>query len=212
MSQQSLASLLGDIKSNYAKEYEDAKAGKSPAGDWNNDLPLDREYRIEVSKSEYKLSKNGQPQIVVTYEVLEPVEFAGSKFQDYQGLKPTTTVGSEILSKFLGTMQADLNITDEAAFGAQFEGKVVVAALRTWGNDNDRIGTRYINIDKGQTLSTAVKPPKSKSSSPLGADVQIPKQQDAAPAAAPIQIPEAVTTAAPPAPPAGVNLPPGLQG
>lgn len=218
MSTQSLASLLGDIKANYASQYDDAKAGKNPAGDWNNDLPLDREYRIECTKAEYKPSKAGNPQIVITWEVLEPTEFAGSKFQDYQGMKPTTTVGGEILSKFLGTMQVDLGIADESLFAKQFEGKVVVAALRTWGEDGDRIATRYVNVDKGQTLSTSVKPPKTKGSTgPLGADVNIPKQPDAAPQAPQIAIPDAVTqpVSAPAAPvtlPPGVNLPPGISG
>lgn len=222
MSQQSLASLLGNIKQNYAKDYDDAKAGKNPAGDWNADLPLDLEYRIECVKSEYKSSKAGNPQLVLTWEVLEPVEYAGSKFQDYQGMKPTTTAGGEILSKFLGTLGASLDVTDEEAFGKQFEGKTVVAALRSWGTDNDRIATRYVNIDKGQTLSTAVKPPKGKApQAGLTADVQIPKAPEvtAAPVAPPVTPPEAPqvaqpvsTPAAPVAMPPGVNLPPGISG
>lgn len=214
MSQLSLKDLLGKIESEQKETFENAKAGIAPTGDWRNDLPLNLEYRLRVEKSEYKPSKStGNPQIVLTYEVVEPAEYKGAKFQDYQNPNPTTTIGVEVLAKLFGALQADMTGWGDnfEGFINQFEGRTVVAALRLWGQENDRIGIRYVNLDKGQQLRTDVKP-KAGSAGKLNtsADIQIPKGpfDDSAPAEAPVTPPPAAAPSAP----AGVpNLPPGLR-
>jgi hypothetical protein len=211
MSQLSLKDLLGKIETEGKKAFDDAKAGVAPTGDWRSDLPLNLEYRLVVDSAEYKPSKStGNPQIVLTYQVQEPAEFAGAKFQDYQSANPTTSIGVEVLAKLFGALQADVSGWGDnfEGFVKQFEGRTVVAALRLWGQENDRIGIRYVNLDKGQNLRTDVKP-KGGSAAKLNtaADIQIPKGpfEDAAPA-------EVVTPPqAAPAPSGGPNLPPGLR-
>ena len=213
MSQLSLKDLLGKIETEQGKTFEDAKAGIAPNGDWRSDLPLNLEYRLRVTSSEYKPSKSsGNMQIILTYEVVEPAEFKGAKFQEYVNPNPTNAIGVEMLAKLFGALQADLTGWGDnfEGFVSQFEDRTVVAALRLWGQEMDRIGVRYVNLDKGQSLKTDVKP-KGGSTAKLNtaADIEIPKGPfDDGAAAAPATPPPAATQSAP----AGVpNLPPGLR-
>lgn len=207
---QSLQDLLGI--GDYTEEFEDAKAGKAPNSQWDVNLPLNLEYRLTVDTADYSKSKAGKDQIVLTWAVVEPEAYAGAKFQTYHSPNPTNTVGSQILAKLFGALQASFDGygTDIAAFVKQFEGRTVVAALKTWGQENDRYETRWTNTDRGQTLRTDLKPPKGQSSSAsdLRADVVIPKADEPS---APVVTPPVIT---PPvvSPPGGVNLPPGLRG
>lgn len=219
MSQQTLQQLLGDILKNHGEAYENAKEGKSPNSVWDaaGKLPMDIEYRLRVDTAVYTPSKaSGKPQIVLTYEVVEPADYAGAKFQDYVNPNPTNTMGTEILAKLFGALQADMtNFSDFGDFVTQFEDRTVVAALRKWGEENDRVGVRYVNMDRGQELRK-VNPPKMKGAPPaLRPDINIPKDEpfpESGPAVTPppISIPGAAPTQAPSSAPV-VNLPPGLR-
>lgn len=216
----SLQDLLKDIKTNHSTTYENALIGKSPAGAWDGpELPLELEYRVRVDKSELKASQaSGNVQIVLTFEIIEPEEFAGRKFQDYYSPKPTNEVGSRKLAELFGALQASLDGwgEDSDGFVNQFTDRHATVTLRRWGQANDRTGVRYINLDRGQTLRTNIVPPKVKAAPTTGADlrpeINIPKEE--------AQNPGAVTppTIAPPVietqtiTPPGVNLPPGLVG
>ncbi len=217
----SLQDLLKDIKANHGTTYDNALAGKSPAGAWDGpELPLDLEYRVQVAKAEFKASQaSGQPQIVLTYEILEPEEFAGRKIQDYYSPKPTNEVGSRKLAELFGALQATMEGwgDDFDGFVGQFTDKKATVTLRRWGQNNDRTGVRYINLDKGQALRTNVTPPKPRAATTAASDlrpeINIPK--DDVPAAAvtppPVTPPaEEKQTVTPPT--GGVNLPPGLAG
>lgn len=216
----SLSQLLGQVKRDHQEAFDNAKAGIAPSGDWANagDLPIDREYRVVVDSAEYGKSKtSGKSQMTLVYKVVEPAEFAGKKFSDYQSMPPTTTIGSEVFSKTIGALQATLDGygDDFAGFVKQFEGQTAVVALRIWGQEGDRIGVRWINADHGQTLSTKVNPIKSKTDTKtLRPDVNIPKGEPFPETPGitppPVEPPAAANPATPPST-AGVNLPPGLR-
>jgi hypothetical protein len=215
----SLSQLLGQVKRDHQEAFENAKAGIAPSGDWANagDLPTDREYRVVVDSADYGKSKtSGKTQMTLVYKVVEPAEFEGKKFSDYQALPPTTTVGSEVFAKTIGALQASMDGygDDFAGFVKQFEGNTAVVALRIWGQEADRIGVRYINADHGQTLSTKVSPPRTKrDTSGLRPEVVIPKGEpfpETPTITPPTVTPEAANPATPPST-AGVNLPPGLR-
>jgi len=212
MSQLSLKELLGKIETEQKETFDKAKAGIAPSGDWRSDLPLNLEYRLKVDSSEYKPSKaSGNQQIVLTYVVVEPAEFAGAKFQEYLNPNPTNPIGVEVLAKLFGALQADVTGwgDDFEGFVGQFEGRTIVAALRLWGQENDRISTRYVNLDKGQTLKTDVKPKNSSGGAGrlnTAADIQIPKGPSVDAIADPVtpQVAQPVQSGVP-------NLPPGLR-
>lgn len=214
MSQMTLQELLGKIKTEHKSAYEGARDGRAPNSAWETaDLPLTQEYRLVVDSAEYKTSQaSGREQFVITYEVVEPSEYAGKKFQDYQSPNPTNTIGTEMLAKFFGAFQLTLDESfgsDFSAFIKQIEGRTVVAALRRWGDELDRTGIRWVNADKGQKLNTNVKPPRaSTKSSPTTPDIQIPKvrTEPTAPVTPPPVPPQGASV------PSGVKLPPGLQG
>ena len=215
----SLQDLLKDIKKNHGETYENALAGKTPQGAWDGpELPLELEYRVRVDKAEFKPSAaSGNPQIVLTYEISEPEEFAGRKFQDYYSPKPTNEVGSRKLAELFGALQASMEGWGEniEGFVDQFMDKKATVTLRRWGQNNDRTGVRYINLDKGQTLRTNILPPKPRGDTPadLRPEINIPKPETATKATV---TPPTVTPPAEPkqtvTPPSGVNLPPGLAG
>lgn len=216
MSQVSLQDLLKDIKSNHSETFKNATEGKSPAGAWDGpELPLEFEYRVKVAKAEFKASQaSGNQQIVLTYEVMEPTEYEGRKFQDYYSPKPTNEIGSRKLAELFGALQASMDGWGEDfdGFIGQFLDKSVTVTLRRWGQNNDRTGVRYINMDKGQTLRTNITPPKPKgpSSADLRPEIVIPKNPEMAATPdtvtpPPVTPPKVVTPSS-----GGVNLPPGL--
>lgn len=217
----SLQDLLGKIQTEHKDAFDKAAQGVAPSGDWANagDLPLNLEYRVEVVEANYGNSKSsGNPQITLVYEVQEPAEYAGKKFSDYQSPNPTTPVGAEVLAKTFGALQARMDGfgNDFVAFVKQFEGKTAVVALRVWGQENDRIGIRYINLDRGQELSTTVKPKAQRGgTSNLRPEINIPKPQNdpfpATPAAPPVTPTPASAEPATAPSTGGVNLPPGLR-
>lgn len=226
MSQVTLQSLLGHVQK---QVFDDAKAGKTPQSGWDEaaKLPLTQEYRVRVDSSKLAPSKAGNLQFTLTFEVLEPAEYKGAKFQDYQNPAPTNTMGSEMLSKFYGALQADLDEShwngDMDAFGAQFTDKTVVVAIRRWGDDPSdmRTGIRWYNLDKGQALKSNITPQGGRpgASSALKPDVVLPKPAETptvvvAQPAQPTDQPAADSAPAPtasPSLPPGVNLPPGLR-
>lgn len=214
----SLQDLLKDIKSNHGETYENALAGKSPADAWDGpELPLELEYRVRVDKSEFKVSKaSGNPQIVLTFEVTEPAEYEGRKFQDYYSPKPTNEIGSRKLSELFGALQATLEGWNEDfdGFVGQFLDKTATVTLRRWGQNNDRTGVRYINLDKGQTLRTNILPPKPRTATAadLRPEINIPKDVPAEGAVTPPPVTPPVVQQQTVTPPSGINLPPGLAG
>lgn len=216
----SLKDVLGKIKSDHKEVFDNAQQGVAPSGDWANagDLPLELEYRVVVDSASYGNSKaSGNPQITLVYKVLEPAEFAGKKLSDYQSPNPTTPIGTEVLAKTLGALQANLDDLDGGwpKFVQQFEGRTAVIALRVWGQDNDRLSVRYINADRGQELSTTVKPKAARQTGNLRPqpEINIPKGEPFpdTPAVTPPVTPPAASNPATPPNTGGVNLPPGLR-
>ncbi len=220
----SLQDLLKNLSTNHAETFDKASRGETPSGAWDGPpLPLNLDYRVAVDSAEYKKSvASGRPQIVLTFEVQEPAEFKGRKFQDYFNPKPDQEVGARKLAELFGALQAKTEGWGEdfEGFVKQFEGRTAVVTVRHWGTDNDRVGIRYINLDKGQELRTNVALAKSRgaktSTADLRPDINIPKSEgpgETAPAA-PSVIPSQTATEAPvtaPPLPGGPNLPPGLS-
>lgn len=217
MSQQSLSDLLKTIKKDYGKEYQQAADGIAPGGNWDVDLPVTLEYRALVTKSEFKKSNQGKDQIVITYEVQEPEEYAGAMLQQYVDPNPTQTWQVEQLAKLFGALGADMDLShDFGAFVKVFEDHTVVLTTNKWGEQKDRNGVRYVNADKGQPLKTNVAPPKSRggSTANLRPEITIPKDPE------PVKAEESPAPAPATTPPilpggtqsTGVNLPPGLRG
>jgi hypothetical protein len=218
MSMTNLSDLIKTIKTTEAETFKNAYEGKSPASAWDADLPLDIEFRVEVASCKFDKSKaSGRDQFVFTWEVVGPEEYAGKKFQEYVSPSPTNEAGSRQLADLLGALQANLEGWGNDQwneFAAQFEGRTAVVALRRWGQNDDRIGIRYINLDRGQELRTGIKPPKPKnnrSAADLRPEINIPKD-DPFPATTvtppPAEEPKQATT---PPLPGGINLPPGLS-
>lgn len=213
MSQQTLQDLLGDILKDHQEAFEQAARGDRPTSSWDGPpLPLELEYRVEVDTSVFKTSNAGREQIAMTFVVLEPEEYAGRKFQDYYAPKAGNEVGARQFAQMVGAFQGKMDGWDNDwdGFASQFEGKTGVVALRVWGQDNDRFGVRWINADRGQALSTNVKPPRPQSKKLVTgqADIVIPKAQEAVSTVTP---PIVVPTQGESIAPKGVNLPPGLR-
>lgn len=214
----SLQDLLGNIAKNHNETFDKASRGETPTGAWDGPpLPLNLDYRVLVDSAEFKKSvASGRPQIVITFEVQEPAEYKGRKFQEYYSPKPEQEVAACKLAELFGALQAKVDGWGEdfEGFVKQFEGKSSVVTIRHWGTDNDRMGVRYINLDKGQELRTNVAPAKSRAktdTSALRPEINIPKgvEADANPTVvAPPTAPEPAVTAPLPG---GPNLPPGLR-
>lgn len=173
-----LQDFLGDINKNYKKDMD--KAAEGPSGAFSGPpLPPELEYRVTVDSADYKASKAGNWQLVVTYEIQEPSEFAGRKIQEYYATQPGNEIAQRKVSQVLGALGPDLSGvgSDWEALTSRLVGLNAVIATRLWGTDNDRNGVRWINADRGQALSTTVKPPKA-STGPKNAlrpDVTVPK-------------------------------------
>lgn len=220
MSQQSLQDVLKSLQEDFGDTIEKAREG-APTGSWDVDLPEELEYRCTIVGSEYVAAKSsGKPQAKITFEVNEPEAYAGAKFQGYYQIPPENEASSRKLAELLGSL-----VTDGGSWGNDTEGFVgswvdtsIVVVTNKWGEQNDRIGVRYVNADRGQTLRTDIKPPKPRRSAPadLRPEINIPKEETAAPAEQATVTPPVVESAPAPAQttslPGGVNLPPGLRG
>lgn len=223
MSTTSLADLISNLKETFADRMDDINEGRNPSNAFDGPpLPLTNEYRVRVDRSEYKPSiKTGINQFVITYEVVEPVAYAGRKIQAYYSPNPTNEAAGRQLADLFAALKADLDTgwgDDYEGFAAQFVDRTAVITLNIWGTDNDRNGVRWINADRGQTLKTGITPPKAKTNtSNLRPDISIPKD----PEPTPVQAPTAEEQPAVQAPlPGGLgggsskpgpNLPPGLK-
>lgn len=226
MSQINLQDLLVTLQQDHG---EDIKRAAEPtagvSGAWDIDLPVENEYRVEVVNATYGPSKNsGSPQATLTFQVLEPVEFEGAKFQGYYPLPPNNEASSRKFAELVGALH-----TDGSKFGNDVEGFVqswidstLVVATNRWGSENDRIGLRWVNADIGQTLRTNLAAPKPrKPAADIRPEINIPKDEPF-PAETPVVTPPVIVDVAEEAAPAtsgrtvtlpgGVNLPPGLRG
>lgn len=127
-----LADLLKGLQNDFGEEIEKAAtASGGPSGAYDIELPLDREYRVVVADSKYALAKSsGREQIVITYEVIEPSEFAGAKFQEYMSLQPNNEAASRTLAQTLGALSgADitaLESNNKDAFAESLSGSQAV--------------------------------------------------------------------------------------
>lgn len=224
----SLQDFLKDVKDNYQDVYEKASKG-APSGAFDGPpLPENLEYRVTVDSAEYKPSKAGNYQIVLTFVISEPEEFAGRKVQEYYSPQPGNEVAQRKLTSMLGSLGPDLSGLgqDWNELAKRLVGLPGVITSRTWGEQNDRSGVRWVNADKGQVLRNNIAPPKPQGSTrnALRPDVSIsrtapaePVQEAPAEAQAPVEYAEApVQTPAQVLPQAtrpagGPNLPPGLR-
>ena len=216
------------------EEFKDALAGKRTGGGFDGPpLPQNLQYRGQISRGEWRQAQtSGKWSFSMTFEVLEPEEFAGRKFTEYYSIgSDTNNIGREKLATLIGASGVDANSfdrtgdveKDNAAFAKLFEGTQYVVAVRTWGDDMDRTGLRYLNKDYGQTLLTNVEPPKPKGGNlpnkkgggPLKADISIPKgddqteEQPDTPNTEPDEQPQVTFPGG--KSPSGVTLPPGLR-
>lgn len=217
MSQVSLQDVLKGLQKDFAADYDRAaEATGGPSGAYDVDLPQDREYRAVVTDAKFAPSKSsGREQITITFEITEPAEWAGAKFQEYIDAQPVNEISSRKLASLFGALQATAAGSNDEMV-AQFIDKSVVIATRRWGQENDRNGLRWANADVGQDLRTNIKPPKpKKNTTDIRPEINIPKAEEAAEpfpeapvetAATPDVIPQTTTL------PGGVNLPPGLRG
>lgn len=217
MSEISLKDLLGKLQEEHADAITKAQEG-GPSGQWDADLPLDREYRVTVANCTYGAAKSsGKAQFVFTFEVLEPKEFAGAKFQEYVAENPPNEFASRSMGELFGALGANFNpdSNDKEAFAAEFIDQTAVIAIRKWGQELDRTGVRWANSDRGQSLKTNVKPPKVPvKPQDLRPEINIPKDEPATenPVIVDVAEQQAPAPAQTTSLPGGVNLPPGLRG
>jgi hypothetical protein len=229
MSTQSLQDLIGSLKDKFGDRMDAIAEGKNPSGAWDGPpMPLNWEYRAEIDSAEYKPSKaTGKPQFVVTYVILEPSDFRGRKVQAYYSPTPANEGAQRQFADFVAALRCDLTIglttNDYEGFIKQTVGRTAVIALNVWGDENDRYGVRFVNLDRGQVLSTDVKPPRAKTDTKnLRPDIVIPKDAPApatvpaeAEAPAEVEAPKPATPQLPgglgATPAKGPNLPPGLK-
>lgn len=220
MSTTPLSDLINLIQNTQKEAYDKAYKGETPTSQWDANLPIDIEYRAVIDKAVYGQSKSsGRDQFTITWEIQEPSEYAGKKFQEYVSPNPTNEAGARQLAELFGALQVDLTGFGENmdAFTAQFEGRSACIVLRRWGQENDRIGIRWITLDRGQELRTGIAPQKPRrGTADLRPEINIPKDDGPfpetvtpPPAAAPAPAPQQQTVTPPL--PGGVNLPPGLS-
>jgi hypothetical protein len=229
----SVADFIGEA----TKDFSDEMEGKSPMGGFDGP-PLDttRQYRVQVARAEWRQAQgSGKWSFAITFEVIEDLqdEFVGRKFSEYYNIdQGAHEAAKRAFSRFLGESGLDirdLDQSDNEAFISNFEGVQYVIAPRTWGEDDDRTGVRYLNRDRGQPLLDNIKPPQGRgggSAKPLKAEISVnkekgpfdPMQEASQPpqeepeqlpikevaATSPVQLPGAGTSAP-------VNLPPGLS-
>lgn len=209
-----LSDMLGDVLGKNKEAFEKASRGENgPSGAYDTLLPTNLEYRVDIVNSEFKKSQAGREQIVLTYEVIEPEEFAGCRLQDYIDPKPATENASRGLASKLGALQAQVTGWGEDfdGFVKQFLGKTVIVSVRHWGDPEPRNGVRFTNQDKGQALRTNVQPQKASTSTTtaqLRPEINIPKDKPETIEEAPV----ATQTVLPTGAGSGANLPPGLRG
>lgn len=224
MSMHQLGDLIKGLQTEYGENLERADTG--PAGGFDGPpLPETIEYRLEVVKGEYKASKQGNQMVVLTLEVLEPEEWAGRKVQEnlmaggesWAREKFAKTVSA------LGVSLSGISGDDWDGFAQLFVGQTAVGTMKTWGEQEDRSGVRWLNKDVGQSLRTNISPPKKKSNTgnSLRPDIVINKTEPF-PAEPGVVNADGTPEAAPTLPSSGVGvgaaaytgprLPPGLGG
>jgi hypothetical protein len=217
-----LQDLLASIQKTNADDIQRAAEPKSGvSGAWDVDLPVEQEYRVEVVNATYGAAKSsGSPQATLTFEVLEPAEYAGAKFQGYYPLPPNNEASVRKFAELVGALHAD-----GSSFGNDYEGfvqswidSVVVVAVNRWGSENDRIGLRWVNADIGQALRSDLKAPKPrKPTADIRPEINIPKEEPAETVVTPPVVVDVAEESAPTTSgrtvtlPGGVNLPPGLR-
>jgi hypothetical protein len=221
---------ISDFLKGLAEEFPDQIAGKSQFGGFDGPpLPEDQQYRATISRGEWRQSQgSGKYSYAVTFEIQEPSEHAGRKFTEYYSADESAhRVSREKFSKLIGESGlnlAEVDQSSEETFAAAFEGTSYVIATRTWGEENDRTGLRYLNRDRGQELKKIAPAKGQEAAKPLRADISVNKNVGpfsaeqpetdeqgeeeevvaAEPTQAPITLPGGTR-------PSGVSLPPGLR-
>lgn len=209
---QSLTDFLNDL----GAEFPDEIAGKGGASGFDGPpLPEDRQYRARISRGEWRQAQNGNWSFSFTFEIIEPAEFAGRKFSEYYSKDGSNQIAKEKFAKFIGESGIPFDEIDKSsdeAFAASFEDATFVIATRTWGDQNDRTGIRYLNRDRGQALQEKIAPAKKRGSTskPLRADISVNKDKGPTEESTPVA-PRPPVTLPGGNRPSGVTLPPGLQ-
>ena len=215
---------IADFLGQAAQENPDELAGKGGGGGFDGPpLNESHEYRVQVAKAEWRqANQSGKWSYAITFEVIEDPsddnEFLGRKFTEYYSIDKGNRIAQEKFSKFIGQSGvdvSDLDQSDNQKFIDGFVDATFVAAVRTWGQDNDRTGIRWVNRDNGQSLRTDISAQKSRggSAKPLQADIAVNKQKgpveepaEEPESAPPVTLPKAPDTAS-----SGITLPPGLS-
>lgn len=215
-----LGSFLGDLKDEYGEDLQEAN--KSVGGAWSGPpLPANQEYRIRVVEGEWKTSNSGKENVVITWEIVEPEEFAGRRGRNYYGTDTSNQINKEQFAKLiLATGVSTDNVRDDEEgwkeFASRFIDTTIVAPLRSWGDEDDQYSLRWVNKDTGQALKDNIKPAKKKTDlnalkpSSIGFAKSGSEQAEPFPDTTPAT-PVAPSVAAD-AGSTGIKLPPGLGG
>lgn len=207
-----LGDFLGNLKDEYGQNLEEAD---KVTGAWSGPaLPLNQEYRIKIVEGEWKTSNAGKENVVVTWEIVEPVEFAGRRGRNYYGTSDPTQITREQFAKLIlatGISTDDSN-GDWNEFAARFVDTTIVAPLRSWGDENDQYSLRWTNKDTGQVLKDTISPIKPKTDlSILKPQVGFAKESTGEPfpeeRVVTSEVPSVTATV-----PSGIKLPPGIGG
>jgi len=152
------------------------------------DLPMDREFRVQVVESKFATAQSGAPGIRYVLEVTEG-EFKGSRIWDSIYFTGHPFQGQR-LAVLLTSAGVEASTVEEAA--DKIVGGKLVVALKP-GTDPRYPGTRWTNVDQGQKLRDNLKPPKGAESaapglSATGVDDLIQKRSEpiTAPSVAPV--------------------------
>lgn len=215
---------IGEFISDAEKEFPDELEGRQTMGGFDGPpLAMTRQYRARVARGEWRQANtSGKWSFSITFEIVEDPhgEFVGRKFSEYYSIdKGAHEAARRAFSRFLGESGLDIpsiSNQENEDFIKNFEDITYVVATRTWGDDGDNTGIRYLNRDRGQKLQENIKPPKAPGSvsKPLRADINIKKEEEPFPETAPLEEAAAAPQVSLPGTgssrPPGVNLPPGL--
>ncbi len=210
-----LGDFLGDLKDEYGENLEEAD---KVTGAWSGPpLPLNQEYRIRIVEGEWKTANSGKDNVVITWEIVEPAEFAGRRGRNYYGTSDPNKITKEQFARLIlaaGVSTENVRDDDDGwrEFASRFIDKVIVAPLRSWGDENDQYSLRWTNKDTGQELKEDIKPIKPKTDlsvlkPTVGFTKPGPEQGEPFPDKPVIPTPSVATPSS-----SGVKLPPGLGG